>query len=126
MLTYTIVTHADSFHIQPKDINTPPGGHFWDAFGENETEVSARYIVRLCQRKGGWHPFTKEEIEKLYNEAGYKNFEFNRLIEPGMAFYIQKGRVPEGGGWIIEREKYFYVTDDFILRCYKAAPAQKS
>ena len=122
MTTYRVVIHERDFPIQPDHIATPKGGHFWNAFDNTETEISARYVVRLCQRKGGWYPFSYDEIEALYNEAGYRNFAFNRLIEPGMAFYIQKGRVPEGGGWIIEQEGQYFVTDDFILRCYKSSP----
>lgn len=121
-----IVTHESNFQIQPDDIDTPPGGHFWGAFDNTETEVSARYVVRLCKRKGGWHPFSHDEIERFYNESGHRGFSFNRLIRPGTAFYILKGRVLEGGGWIIEIDGLYYVTDDFIFRCFQSTQVKKS
>ncbi len=126
------ITDRDSFEIQPKDINAK--GHFWDAFDNVETEVSARYIVRLCQEKGGWSPFTREEIEKFYQRSGYVNFCFNRLVDPEMvplslvrAFAgCREPLVPMGGGWVILGEDGKYrVTEDFIRRCHKSSPAQR-
>lgn len=119
-MTHRIVVGTD-FPIKPSDINAEE--HLWNAFDNNETEVSAGYIVRLCQRKGGWLPFSDEEIESLYREAGHSHFSFNRLVEPGMAFFILRGSVPVGGGWIVKGDDGLYrVTDDFILRCFKSSP----
>ena len=114
-----IVTADTNFKIQPCDIDTPPGGHFWGAFNNYETEVSARYIVRLCQARGGWQPFTLDEIEAFYNKS---DFTFNRLVRPGTAYSITKGYYQIGGGWIIEQNGQYFVTDDFIRRCYNSAP----
>ena len=63
----------EPYPIRPQHINTE--SHFWDAFGHNETEVSALYVVRLCQAKGGWMPFTKAELDEVARE----DFHFNRL-----------------------------------------------
>ncbi|MFA5185962.1 MAG: hypothetical protein WC551_05720 [Patescibacteria group bacterium] len=115
------IIEGKGFLVQPKDINTEQ--HFWDAFGNSETEVSARYIVRLCQRKCAWLPFHRAEIEALYQEGGYRGFEFNWLVEPGLSFSIVHGNTRVGGGWIVLGEDGLYrVTDDFILRCYKSSP----
>lgn len=53
--------------------------HFSDCFGNYEKEVSARWIVKLMQRKGCWCGFTSEEINKFYEEKGFKDFWFNGL-----------------------------------------------
>jgi len=98
-----IVT-SNELNIKPNNINRKQ--HFFGAFGHNETEVSASWIVKLCQKNGGWKPFTSEEIESLYNEVGYKNFTFNNLIK---------------GGFIIEDKQKFWITDVFILRCALSA-----
>ena len=116
-----VVTADMDFDIQPDQIDTPQGGHFWDAFGNSETEVSARYVVRLCQEKGGWYPFTREEIEEFYNKSGHQNFWFNWLVHPGTAYSITGGSYQVGGGWILEKDDQYFVTDDFIQRCYKSA-----
>jgi hypothetical protein len=117
-----VVTPDMDFEIQPDAIATPPGGHFWDAFDHAETEISARYIVRLCKEKGGWYSFTLEEIEEFYNKSGYQNFSFNRLIHPENAFSITKGPYLTGGGWIVKKNGQYFVTDEFIRRCHESAP----
>lgn len=101
--------------ITPHDIATPKGGHFWGAFDNCETEISARWIVRFCQERGDWSPFTLADIEEFYNRGGYQNFRFNWLLD-------------EHRGWLVIRdegtERTYQVTNDFIYRCYKAAPVK--
>jgi hypothetical protein len=91
--------------IQPADIDI--GRHFHDAFGHSETEVSAGYLVRLAQVKGGWVPFTKEEIEAFYQKSGHHDFWFNRLITDG---------------WIVERDGKHFFTVQFVARVYLSSP----
>jgi hypothetical protein len=85
--------------------------HFWDAFGNNETEVSAWWIVLLCQQLGGWVAFTYEQIEELYNSKGYLNFCFNRLLDGPHGFVI------------LGADGKYRVTHEFICRCFAASPA---
>lgn len=106
-----LIIDVPDFPIQPKNVDL--SGHFFDAFDNNETEISARYIVRLAQRKGSWEPFTLDEIEAFYQEAGHKRFDFNRLIHP-------RGNGSEGGGWVIEQDNKYVVTTDFINRVHQA------
>lgn len=101
----TIITSEKDCPIKPSDIDT--GKHFWGAFGNSETEVSANYIVRLCLQKGGWFPFTREEIEELYQRFGYKDFWFNRLTEEKFI--------------ILNADNKYYVTKEFVTRCYEAS-----
>jgi hypothetical protein len=108
-------------HITPTMIDI--GDHLWGAFGHGGTEISANYIVRMMQRFGDWRPFSIEDIERVYHEhrPAHECFQFNRLVEPGWAFYILRGRVEEGGGWVVRGEDGLYrVTVDFIERCYKS------
>lgn len=94
--------------IQPSDIDTTK--HFWDAFGNMETEISARWIVRFCQSRGrGWKQFSRDEIERFYNGYGFTDFRFNKLgPENGIRF--------EGDTVHIEHE--------FVARCWKASSVQ--
>lgn len=94
--------------IQPQDIDASK--HFFDAFDNMETEISARWIVKFCQSRGrGWEPFTRDEIERFHNEHGFVDFWFNKLgPENGVRF--------EGDIVHIEHE--------FVARCWKASPAQ--
>jgi hypothetical protein len=102
--------NGEGYNIQPGHINT--GEHFCDAFGNCETEVSARLIVSLCQAKGGWIPFTKEEIDKHTNQG----FHFNRLCDC---------REPKNNrNYVILGEDGKYrVTHEFIATCFKSSPA---
>lgn len=124
-----VVTAKDNFRIRPEDINA--SRHFFGAFDQAETEISAGWIVRFIQVRGtGWEPFTYEDINAFYAKKYSNGFRFNRLVEPEMvppslarafAGYHDE-RIPVGGGWIILKDGRYYVTDDFILRCYKSSP----
>jgi hypothetical protein len=72
--------------FQPNDFSTT--GHYWDTFDHQETEISARWIVRFLQeRNKGWDDFTVGEIRTFYKtkrESGGKpddGFTFNYLVE---------------------------------------------
>lgn len=92
--------------IDPADIRADR--HFYDAFDNSETEISAGWIVRFCQeRKQGWKPFTYKQIDAFYASKGVKDgFTFNRLIP---SFIVQKGR-------------RYYITPQFVGKCYTASP----
>jgi|GEM_PF-1103025 len=156
-----IITDSGSFPIKPSDINIDHRKgfrHLYGAFDNSETEVSAYWIVRLCQQLGTWGPFTKAQIEEVYRKAGLKDgFTFNRLVEPQAVFADpakEFGRMMEhashtrnmspvmasisysmsssnnppelvakGGGWIVlGTDGKYYVTDDFVSRCFKSSP----
>lgn len=100
-----VIVDAEKLCISPSDINADK--HFFGAFGNMETEASAKYIVILCQKKGGWRPFTLKEVEDLYQNLGYKGYWFNELLS---------------GRYIIEKNDVFYITSEFIARCYNSSP----
>lgn len=119
---------AVDFAITPSMIDAR--GKLWGAFDHDETETSAMWVVRYMQDIGAWLSFTHADIEQFYNDvrARYGNtpepFKFNRLINPGNMFYILRGIIPEGGGWIVLCDDGKYrVTEDFVNRCYKSSPA---
>jgi hypothetical protein len=129
----TIVT-GKGFRIQPENIDSSRRPS--DAFDNIETEISAIWIIRFLQERGtGWDPFTFEEINAFYNRMIKGEYGFNRLVDPEMvppdlarafAGHIDR-RVPVGGGWIVlERDKKYYVTEDFVERCFKSNPKEKS
>jgi hypothetical protein len=116
-----VTDKTPGYPIQPKDIDA--SDHLWNAFDHMETETSAGYIVRMCQLRGGWVPFTREEIEEFYQKAGRTNYSFNRLVDPGIA-HGYRGSELKGGGWVVCDEAGTYrVTHEFITRCFKSAPA---
>lgn len=126
-----IITAEERFPVQPQHINAEK--HLWDAFDHSETETSAGWIVRFLQERGeGWGPFTYEDINNFYARKWKDGFTFNRLVEaemvpPNLARAFAghyDPLVPIGGGWIIkgDDEKY-YITVDFVTRCFKSSPA---
>ena len=151
----------NNFHIRPSDIHVGKGfQRFWDAFGDSETEISASYVVKLCQKKGGWLPFTQEEIEEVYRECGHhEGFTFNQLVDPqavlvqpaeefgklaahanlchgmdpfdaSISYTVSHGKpetVDVGGGWIAHgSDKKYYVTEEFVTRCFQSSPAKQT
>lgn len=93
--------------ITPYHIDT--NGHFFEAFGNMETENSARWIVRFCQRRNdGWADFTYEQIDAFYRSKGRMDgFTFNRLIEDG---------------YIIQAGDRYQISHRFIARCHQSRP----
>jgi hypothetical protein len=78
--------------------------HFWDAFGNMEMEISARWIVRLCQNHGSWRAFTWEELSNLYATRGPNDgFWFNGLDEK----FVVKGE-----------DGRYRVSVAFVRACY--------
>jgi hypothetical protein len=95
--------------LEPKDIDTD--NHFWDAFSDNETEISARILVSYAQIKNSWDSFTVEDIVKWKHDHGKlqsTTFYFNNLIKEE---YI-----------IDNKDDTYSFTLDFISRCYKSSP----
>jgi len=120
----TTPSAPDGHPIQPDDIDTSK--HFFDAFGHMETEISAHYIVGLCQQKGSWGPFTKEEIENFYRSKGHQEgFSFNALIESKTERLFDGRTHTIGGEWIIHEGEEYIITPEFIRQVFKSSPANK-
>lgn len=92
--------------ITPNDV---PNGHLWNSFGHYETEVSARWIVNLCQQKGSWSPFTQEELDTLYHAKHNEVFLFNGLRD--------RGFLQEGGD---KDNPTYHITEEFVLAIQEA------
>jgi hypothetical protein len=129
----SIITAVENFPIKPEHIDASK--HLFESFNQLETEISAGWIVCFMQQRGtGWAPFTYEEINEFYSKKHSNGFTFNRLVEPQMvppslvrAFAGHHDPlVPVGGGWIIlGDDKKYYVTDDFVTRCFKSCPMKQ-
>lgn len=114
----------DGHPIQPNDIDTSK--HFFDAFGNVETENSAHYIVGLCQQKGSWESFTQEEIENFYRSKGHQDgFTFNALIEPKTERLFDGRPYTVVGGWIIHEGEKYIITPEFISHVFRSSPANR-
>ncbi len=103
-----IVLNPEVYPIQPDQINAQE--HFWEAFGSQQKEVSARWIVMFCQKQGSWCEFSVSDLLNFYNEAGYHDFRFNGLDEEG---------------FVIVKYGTCRVTHEFVARCFLSSPAVK-
>jgi hypothetical protein len=74
--------------IKPENIRTTE--HFWDTFGQAETEISARWVVRFLKDERssqGWVPFPLAELQAYYNRTlPNERFSFNKLTSE---LYVQ-------------------------------------
>lgn len=115
---------GDQYPIKPSQIKTD---HlFWSAYGGMETEASARVIIQLCQKLGHWGPFTPEQLSEFLQLEGHRSpFCFYELIDPDV--YYEGNELRLAGGWQIIRSTrgQYYVTEDFIVRCYNADPTDQ-
>jgi hypothetical protein len=106
--------------VQPDDIDCSK--HFYSAFGQMETEISANWLVRFAQeRRSGWDPFTGSDIEAFYLSAGFTDgFRFNRLICDGFILEEEYSQM-ERGMW-----RRYRFTHEFVVRCWAASPLSAS
>ena len=112
--------------ITPDDINAK--SHFWDAFGHNETEISANWIVRFCQERGkGWDSFTKQDIDSFYQRSWPgKSFGFNRLLggpyQHQTAQSFSHGETRYAEAYIVEGNSVYTITEKFVSACHRSSP----
>lgn len=114
---------SEKYPIRPEDIDADQ--HFYMAFGQAEVEMAAQYVVRFCQKLGGWKAFTKEELNQFYIEIGgprnltLHSFSFG--LKPTFPFYwLSELLLAQRPG----NDKYC-VTDLFIERCFASSPKKK-
>lgn len=104
-----ILTPQDDPPIKPEHINSRQ--HFWSAFGNNETEISARWIVHFCQQRNeGWQPIPEEKLVNFYRaerKQEQADFLFNRLP-------TEK--------WIKIENGVITLSKQFVARCYESSP----
>lgn len=98
-----IITNHSQCPIKPSDIDV--NNHFTEAFGNFETEISAKLIVKQCQVMDVWHPLEKQTLDKRDSSG---TFHWNRLLDSG---YVVEGE-----------DGFFRVTIEFVARCYGASP----
>lgn len=131
------------YPIRPSMIDAKK--HLWDAFDNNETEVSAGWLVRFCQQRGGndWRPFTYAEIDGYYRQRGHTDgFTFNRLLaknrksRPFVTFgpgkSVDMGDTKEikplqgegRDGLILEIDGRYHFTHEFVRRCHESSPTR--
>jgi len=96
----------EKYPIRPEHISLEE--HFSNAFNNAERESSAHWIVHLCKKKGGWLPFSIQEINTVYQEMFPKEeFQFNGLDTEFV---------------ILGYDKLYRVTHKFIARCFLSYP----
>lgn len=102
--------NADNGFLSPIEINTDK--HFFGAFGNCETEISARWIVRFCQKQRSWKTFTRKDLTNFYvKELGrVENFWLNGLDKEK---YLTEKEDYMGNSWI-------KITPRFIALCWES------
>jgi hypothetical protein len=125
------ITDEEDFPIKPSDINT--SGPLWGAFGNSETETSARYILNLMQASGDWREFTYKELSDIHDKAGNgPSYHFNHLIGEfkvvrstdsyldSLDVIVCTKKVDESAYGDNDDDTY-RVTDEFVTRCFLSA-----
>lgn len=117
-------------HALPSPAEIDTSQHFWDSFGQVEREISARWIVRLCQLHGSWRPFTFGELQEFYasrlrSKSHDRGFTFNGLDASGYYTFRRGDRIFVSTPQYIEVDKdgRYRVTEAFIRACYESSPA---
>lgn len=115
--------------VRPGDFNLKSADTLASTFGKAEVERAAKNLIHFCQRRGGWYPFTIEELIAFYKEMG----ENPRLIFFGLVgAWEDNGMLAQlsGNPWHEPRVPYlalgangmYYVTERFIQQCIREKP----
>lgn len=112
----------EDFPIKPQDIDAQRS--LSPSFRYANMEMAAARIVRLCQKKQSWDPFTKAEIFRFLYEEGTEDESYWRFNEKEPTFlsvltWIKDERLTP---WIVESFGKYYVTEEFVRLCHRAAP----
>ena len=109
------INHSSDTPIRPRDVDS--SNTFVSAFGKRETEVTAFLVVRFCQLKKNWKPFTVEAFTQYClsahdhgSEAKVRSYLLDGLTHLNMGEYI---RIDKG---------VVTLTTAFVARCYQKAP----
>ncbi len=94
---------GENYIIKPNDISLED--HFWAAFGKTEAEMSAYWIVKMCQDNNVWRAFTQGDIDKFSNH----DYCFNGLVD---------------NDFIHETDDEFLITHEFVCRCFLSSPTK--
>ncbi len=92
----------DGIELKPSMIDTVE--HWWNAFDNCETEVSAKLFTRACAKKGEWE-VTQEELNA---EDSKGTFRFNWLLDVD-------GRSGRSGRWPTEKDENGLVYSKWIV-----------
>jgi len=117
--------------LAPEDFRTDT--HYWDAFGNNETEISARWVIRFLQDRGkGWASFTFAEINTYYLTIMMgvaRDFTFNRLVEGShnhmTAQSFPRGEQRANDSCIVVDGDTYTITDNFLAKLVSAKLLKK-
>lgn len=111
-----VVDESYRYPIRPEHIDADK--HFVGAFGKWEMEEAARWIVRFCQKKRLWGPFSREDIAELYRKESLHFDDFSFLDLGGL---LERNVLVS----LIGQGQY-QITHEFICRCFEVSPAARS
>lgn len=126
-----VISHPESFPIQPEDIDV--GRDFALAFGNSETGGSACTIIDFCQaRKQSWNPIKLEEIKQFHQDhqkeiwCVKEPFCLYFLAKPGIIWGMGSMGTDLEDGWILEQDDgaTLLITEEFVRRCFERCPAK--
>lgn len=105
------------YPIRPNDIDIALSS----TFGKAEVEEAARNIILFCQQRGGWYPFSLEELSNFYmREERDCNMMFFGLSGIWYDDAMLSGGFRESHPClVICGDGMYRVTDQFIERCAK-------
>ncbi|MEX2008467.1 MAG: hypothetical protein WD850_03190 [Candidatus Spechtbacterales bacterium] len=111
-----VVGQVVEYPIQPSDISTELD--FMDTLGRAELESSGFWVVRLAQRRGGWSPFTRDELWGLHAKENPSQ-RHPRLQERDLDELLGNRTL------FAEMDGQYYVTHEFVSSCFRGSPALK-
>ncbi len=108
-----LILRSSDTPIRPRDIESELA--FVQTFGKRESEVAAHWIVRYCQARRSWAPFSFDLLVQ-YCQAHDSRFSkiYDYLVEGVSELVVE--------GFVQTENKVVTLTTGFVARCYGAAP----
>lgn len=113
--------------LKPSDIDLSSGLYgtlssgFYRTSGEAEVEIAAKHLILFCRIRGGWYPFTMEELLNFYKKNQFDiEYMLFGLLGPWWDDTMIVGHIEEAPSYLVAGgDGKYYFTNIFIERCSK-------
>lgn len=109
-----LIERSSDTPLRPRDV---AADNIHQAFGSRDAEVAAIYIVRFCQGKGNWKPFTFQALLDLCIAAGDQLEKAKNRLTEGLTTLTLGEFIRRDGDLIT-------LSTAFVARCYLKSPAR--
>lgn len=114
-MPYQTIGEDGHYKIMPDEVSSQERDYPMHAFESADRSIDlwtnlrhAMWLVGFCQQRGGWYPFTFDEMKRFYDERSVF-FKTAPLLDGLLA----------NSRWLVKgEEQKIYITKAFVRHCF--------